>query len=128
MCRLPLNRNTLWTLCSPVICICLRVPLSIFLKIIQGTITISGFFSHVLRKVSSTQNFNVKTQYLLSYQVKFEVSFQNLIVEVTACNLKQCLQSKSKWSKYFLNVILMICIASWKFEETLHNMDLRNVF
>lgn len=95
-----------------MICICLRVPLSIFLKIIQGAITISGFFSHVLRKVSSTQNFNVKTQYLLSYQVKFEVSFQNLIVEVTACNLKQCLQSKSKWSKYFLNVILMICIAS----------------
>lgn len=82
------------------------------MKIIQDTITISGFFSHVLRKVSSTQNFNVKTQYLLSYQVKFEVSFQNLIVEVTAYNLQQCLQSKSKWSKYFLNVILMICIAS----------------
>lgn len=93
-----------------MIYICLRVPLSIFMKIIQDTITISGFFSHVLRKVSSTQNLNVKTQ--LSYQVKFEVSFQNLIVEVTACNLKQCLQSKSKWSKYFLNVILMICIAS----------------
>lgn len=53
------------------------------MKIIQDTITISGLFTHVLRKVSSTQNFNVKTQYLLSYQVKFEVSFQNLI-EVTA--------------------------------------------
>lgn len=93
-----------------MIYICLHVPLSI-MKIIQDTITIPWFF-HVLRKVSSTWNSNVKTQYRLSYQIKFEVSFQNLIVETTAYNLKQCLQSKSKWSKYFLNVILMICIAS----------------
>ena len=81
------------------------------MKIIQDTITIPWFF-HVLRKVSSTWDSNVKTQYRLSYQIKFEVSFQNLIVETTAYNLKKCLQSKSKWSKYFLNVILMICIAS----------------
>jgi len=90
-----------------MIYICLCVPLSI-MKIIQDTMTIPGFF-HVLRKVSSTRNSNVKTQYRLSHQIKFEVSFQNLIVETTAYNLKQCLQSKSK---YFLNVILMICIAS----------------
>ena len=57
-----------------MIYICLHVPLSI-MKIIQDTITIPWFF-HVLRKVSSTWDSNVKTQYRLSYQIKFEVSFQ----------------------------------------------------